>query len=707
MMGRAPEGRSGSSLDPRVRRRSRALTLEGLEDRQLLSGGTGGLAALHGQAHVHRRPVPHPAPHKPATPRTSTFTPSALKNLLVQSALKRYAGSFGRPAAMLGRFLPTPGGTPLPPSAPAVNSGTDHSGTNVQVAGVDEADLVKTDGSFLYILSDQQLVIVDARAGHDLAVTSRTPTVGNPIAQFLDGSRLTIISQVFNPVPLPLGPPVGVAAPLILEPPFFSPPHVTVTVFDVSNPAQPQVVQQTQVDGSYVDSRAIGSDMYLVLQNDILGAVTPRVVTTKAGQVVESRSAFVRRIKSLPLGSELPHFTAMSPVGGGAIRSGPIVVPGATIMPLLPDNSDLLSVLAFDTNSTTPGPAGSASVVGSYASTIYASTDHLYVFTPQWSRTSDSTAVQTFNLHANSVTIGAAGAVPGNVENPFSADEFGGFLRVATTTTTTDTSGDSFTSSVSNNVYVLQAHGSSLDIVGKLENLTPGEQLYAARFLGNQGFLVTFRQVDPLIALDLSNPLAPQVAGLLTLPGFSRYLQPLSDGRLLGIGRQVDPTTNETDGLQLSLFNVSDLAHPATVGQYGINPDPQSWVWSSAEFDHHAVSYFPEYQLLAIPVSGSVPIPQPPGSTVPQDWQQQFDLWVFHVDPNTGFTLLGKVAHDTDVLRSVRIGDKLFSISEQTIKENQIADGLPLVSELTYQADTTGGGGVIVVPPPVIVKPTM
>src|SRR3954464_12757035 len=143
----------------------------------------------------------------------------------------------------------------------------------------------------------------------------------------------------------------------------------------------------------------------------------------------------------------------------------------------------------------------------------------------------------------------------------------------------------------SNALSVLRQSGDQLGVVGSVTNLANGETLRAARFVGDdRAYLVTVHQVDPLFTVDLTDPTHPRVAGQLTIPGFSSYLQPVSNDLLLGLGRDVDANTKPDKGLQLSLFDVSDAAHPKRLA---LTPIATSWSTSEAEGDPHAFSYFP------------------------------------------------------------------------------------------------------------------
>src|SRR5262249_601475 len=160
------------------------------------------------------------------------------------------------------------------------------------------------------------------------------------------------------------------------------------------------------------------------------------------------------------------------------------------------------------------------------------------------------TSLEQFTLSGNQVRLTAQGEVPGQVINQYALDESGGYLRIATTTNDGP--------HTANNVYVLSDQGGALTETGKVEGLAPDERHFAGRLLGDRAFVETFRQVDPVFALDLSDPAAPKVAGELHMPGFSHFLQPTDATHLVGIGQDTD-ASGRPQGLAVSLFDVSDL----------------------------------------------------------------------------------------------------------------------------------------------------
>jgi len=259
----------------------------------------------------------------------------------------------------------------------------------------------------------------------------------------------------------------------------------------------------------------------------------------------------------------------------------------------------------------------------------------------------------------------AGGGVPGQLVNSFALDDEGGHLRVASTRRTW--LGWQL-KAMSNSVFVLRASGDRLSRVGEVDDLAHNERIYSARFEGPRGFLVTFRNVDPLFTLDVSNPTNPRVVGELKIPGFSTYLHPLGRDHLLTIGR-------DTTGAQLQIFNVADFANPALQHRYVLGTASSS---SEAEYDHKAFTYFQSRGLLSIPLS---------------DWstarRNRFtsSLTIVRATPESGIVPLGAVEHadlvqGTDargywgwtpqVRRGVMMDDYVYSISYGGMKVNDV-----------------------------------
>jgi inhibitor of cysteine peptidase len=638
------------------------LLVEQLEERRLLDGN--GLLTSGPQI---TRPV-------------QFGSAAAFIQYLRDSALDRYKDLFGTHFASYN-FVPVPGpvvDSSVPvgfgggfTAAQTVNSNS-FSQTNIQVPGVDEADIVKNDGNYIYLISRQELVIAQAGPGNTLHIASRAAVEGTVIAEYLNGDRVTVLSTIYASQPIHVDPLVRSADGFPLVYPGSS--KVKVTVFDVSNRAAPKEVKDTYLDGTYLDSRAIGNQVYVVAQNYFTGLPAPAYTTFNGESIYESKDQYLARITGHELDLSLPHFYTHAGRADNPLQpAGFVIDPAHIYKPLSTNDYNLVSVLDFDVTSTSPGPVDTASILGTYGTTVYASMDHLYVVLPNWTNTasssSSSSTILQFQLNAGHVDLAAVGAVPGQVLNQFSLDEQGQYLRIATTS--------NWGPGATNNLYVLANEAGTLQRVGSLEGLAPGQQLRSTRFVGDHAFLVTYQQIDPLFALDLSDPSAPRVVGQLHLPGSSSYLQPIDATHLLGIGRDASGAA-----LDLSLFDTSNLNAPRLVSQYVVAPPNWNWWWGSgseAEWDHHALGYFSEFHTLAIPVYGSYTSLNYTG--------YQSSLWVFQVDVTTGFHLLGQINQDSQVRRSVRIGDRLYSLADDSLAVRPIQDPSAAGAEVRIHDD--------------------
>lgn len=601
-----------------------------------------------------------------------------------------WSGGIGRPGdfvtldtGLSGRFETVAANSPS--SAPVGTTGSSFSGTNTQEQGVDEADIVKTDGNFIYVLRNSELILVDALPADAAEVVSRTEIEGYPIDMFLRGSRVMVFSSVFVPADDPWPQPVEITpVARSLRPIWYGgKTEVKVTVLDISDPESPTTIHESFLDGSYINSRMIDGQVYLIMNNSPRFP-TPWLLAADDGNSVESPEHFEKRLAETDPNTFLPQFRSVDYTESGVVeRTGNVLVDcGGVYKTPNDDWMNLTTVLSFDLDAATiGGPLDSATVFG-YVNTVYASTQNLYLINQNWHSDAVVSGIHKIAL-GDDIHVEASGEVPGTVLNQFSVDEEGPYLRVATSSPFWG----SGSADTGNNVYILSQEDATLNVVGSLEGLAPDETIFAARFFDDTGFIVTFRQVDPLFALDLSDPTDPQVAGQLKVNGFSRYLHPVGDDHLLAIGRDADEN-GRTRGLQVSLFDVSDLNNPTRVDQYLIQPDG-GWSWSPAEWDHHAFSFFPESGVMAIPTQGSVIHPAvddgDPATTDYPTWEYRSDFWVFHVDTVSGFDLLGQVEHDSTTQRSLRIEELLYTLAYDDIKVQPLLEPTATVNQVSLE----------------------
>ncbi|MCY2926576.1 MAG: beta-propeller domain-containing protein [Planctomycetota bacterium] len=531
---------------------------------------------------------------------------------------------------------------------------TGHSDTNTQVAGVDEGDTVETDGQYLYMISGRELLILDAQPGESTHVISRTSLGNDPTAIYLSDGRLTVISASTY---YPMWDMIRVMDNRMSR---AWEPTVDVVTLDVSDPTAPRTLEQTHLDGSLIGSRAIGGQVYLVVQNQVSLPEPAAIWRPETNDwMYQTEDAYRARLRKW-IETSMPQYS--SSAGDGT--------PGAAGL-LLGDLLDeagwhdgqksFISVVALGMNDDVIGPTDCESVLGA-GGMMYASTENLYVAgqdgidspLPWNAGSGPTTNLFQFRLGNSGTELVATGSVDGTLLNQFSMDEYDGTFRVATNSGGWDNS--------SSGVYVFKRVGHDLSLAGSLTGLGAGERLQSVRFMGEKAYIVTFRRTDPLFVLDLSDPQAPTLAGELQIPGFSSYLQPIDANTLIGLGWDAD-ANGRTGGMKLSLFDVSDPAHPVEQSKYLFGGD--SWeAYSQALGDHHAFSYFAELGVLALPVQQGC------------GWlgNASSGLMVFHVQPGQNIEYLGRIAHSDFVSRSVRIGDCVYSISGTAVKVTRISD---------------------------------
>ena len=427
-------------------------------------------------------------------------------------------------------------------------------GTNIQVAGVDESDLVKTNGSEIFIVTEDALFVVTLTdAAPELAATfvfeSATDLPrARPHETLLAGDKLFVFRTVRY----------GAEG--------FKQGGTQVLEIDVSDPSAPRLLRTLETYGAFVTARLVGASVRLVVTHDGIGS-------SVVGRY--SRGGFERSVAAATLATWLPLYTVNDYTSlinrwtdGSLVECDRVVTPAGV------HSAETTVVLAFDAEQGL-GEWDAAGVVGA-ASAVYASRDSLYVALP---RLFNHTQIHRWDFSAEgSPTYRGAAEVNGHLINQFAMSEFDGHLRVASTRF--DRVGSS------SELTVFTVGDDALQQLASLQGLGPNEQIYAVRFLGDRAYVVTFRQIDPLFIIDLSDPAEPRVAGELKIPGFSAYLHPLGDGLLLGVGQDADPRTGRPLGPQVTLFDVSDPAAPTSLGRVAL-----SSASTSPTFEHRGFTY--------------------------------------------------------------------------------------------------------------------
>ena len=477
-------------------------------------------------------------------------------------------------------------GAPVPETDAVGNGAT---GTNLQEQDVDEPDLAKTDGSLVAVVRHGDLVLYDAtgdRAGEigrlDLPLRQQITElllVGDRAVLFGSTSAVTPLIETPGPIrrDLPTGEPIA---------PFFTEPRTTITTVDLTDPTAPSVQRTETIQGDLVSAREHDGTVRVVTTwlpsfhfAQPYSGLTPKQALAKNRQLVRSTSA--------------ADWLPSTRVDGGPAQ--PLLSCAAVRHPVDPAGTGTISVVTMDPQAP---DARVGTGVAADGDLTYSSADRLYVATADdgWTWTPEPAGGSTTDIHAFDVsgdetTYVASGEVPGRVDDRWAFSEDGGLLRVATTV------GKVWAPSETR-VTVMAEHGGELDPIGSVGGMGEGEQVEAVRWFGDVAVVVTFRQVDPLYTLDLSDPRHPTVVGELKIPGFSAYLHPLGNDLLLGVGQDAT-RAGSTRGSQVSTFDLGDLADPRRLDQLGLGLTRTSAI----ESDSRAFSYLPGERLAFVPTT--------------------------------------------------------------------------------------------------------
>ena len=535
------------------------------------------------------------------------------------------------------------------------------SGTNVQEAGVDEPDIVKTDGKHLFAMAAGKLRAVDVSGVAPRRVD--TLRIGSPHidhALLLRDDRLLVLSgsQDEDALLSRLASRVGAG-----------PSKTVISEVDVSNPAAMRIVRTLTVEGSYVSARLARGTARVVLSAPASDVGIPEGYKLTAGEFQEARRRNREALARSPLSRWLPSYVLRNRRTRSMVTL-PLVDCRSVRRPTTFSGLDMLAVLTIDLDKgLTPTDADA---LMTDAQTVYASRRSLYVATPRWVDEDMSlergargmtTQIHRFDVSAPRATsYRSSGRVRGYLLNQFSLSAHDGRLRVASTTEPVSSQGGRDRRSQSF-VTVLAEDGRQLVRVGRVGGLGRGERIYSVRFIGDTGYVVTFREVDPLYTLDLSRPRSPRVLGALKIRGYSAYLHPAGDDLLIGVGQDAT-RSGRALGTQLSLFDVSDLRNPRRLHRRTIAGST-----SEVEFDHHAFLWWRPARLAVVPVGPGFGEAAGPGAFT--------GAVGFRIGRRTGVWEAGRIAHwsrrgVSSVRRSIVVGNRLYTLSDGGVAANDV-----------------------------------
>lgn len=567
---------------------------------------------------------------------------------------------------------------------------TDYTGTNNQEEGVDEVDIVKTNGTHIFSVEDGKLFITKSWPIADTALLSSVDVGGHTRGLFLEGDTVVVISQIWN----------GENSDTDFTSRSWS--STRLTFIDVSDPAGPAITREVDVEGYLADGRLINGKGYFAINTympipqefwDLVWNEDIDLPEFDWEDTEEERDA------KRDLAREIlrPHVAALTVTMDRSdflplYRDQEMNRALAPIEPLhdchdLYRPADISQYSVLNIVEIDIAGEGGIETTGLLSDgwQVYASQDNLYVSQTSWwswwgyGDLELSTNIHQFSLTDTGPRYSGSGQVDGWLNDQFSFSEYDGHLRVATTDMDWWWGVEVDDEEPANNIFVLENQDGNLNTVGEVRGIAPGERIFASRMMGEKGYLVTFRQTDPLFTIDLSDPTDPTVVGELELPGFSSYLHPMGDDHLLAVGMAGEEDGTIT-GLAVNIFDVSDFANPTLAHQWILESD--DWSWSEALWDHHAFTYH----------RGVLTFPAYTWTNNGGDWSYFSGVVVLDASPE-GITELGRIDHrdlveDSQCLyganceqeyysyawmrRTVYIEDNVFSLSNYGIKVNDL-----------------------------------
>jgi uncharacterized secreted protein with C-terminal beta-propeller domain len=522
-------------------------------------------------------------------------------------------------------------------------SPNEYSTTNIQVAGVDEGDIIKTDGTYVYVVTNfsQTLLIIEAHPAETAKIVSRIEMDTSIREIYIREDILVVLGYNYQR-------------------------GLVISTFDTSIKENPFLNGRYNLKASLSDSRMIGDYLYVIASQYVDRTVTEKTMPNSASQIFYFNDLeYPKSSNSIPLTS-------------------------------------IISVNVTD-SFTKPSLR---SILMSGSQNIYVSQNNIYITytkyesggsgTSRYYQSIEKTAVHRISIDSGFINYRANGEVPGRLLNRFSMDEYDDHFRMATTTGHVSRGAGS----AKNQVYVLDM---DLNIEGKLEDIAPGERIYSARFMGNRLYLVTFKKVDPFFVIDVSTPEAPRILGELKIPGYSDYLHPYDENHIIGLGKDTIEASSGNfawyQGVKLALFDVTDVTNPKEVSKYVIGERGTN---SPALRDPHAFLFAREKNLL---VSVSNQMANPWSSSYSNSYWD--GAYVFDLTVDSGFELKGKISHsdstsnqsyywygnNDSIKRSFYIENVLYTLSNNKLKMNQLND-LSNINELSLvqeSQDQTSG----------------
>jgi len=560
-------------------------------------------------------------------------------------------------------------------------SASDYSNTNVQVAGVDEADVIKNDGKYIYKIRGNVVDVVHAYPVEEMKSISTIEFEDesfHPQSLYIDEGKLVVLGTYYGEYTI------------MVDEMSFAPTYdkFQIRIYDMSDPENPKLDRKLNFDGRLNSSRKKGDELYFVIQHNLwyqddedINKILPMMSDSKNGDSV----------KVVTTCSGVQYF------------------PGV-------ENGNLMTIVKISLNND---EINKKSIIGS-SENIYMSLDNLYIASTMYNfrhyrsflRESYVPEVEKTVIHKFSfdddIKYEGRGKVKGRILNQFAMDQHDENFRIATTIGNVW----DFTNKSTSNLYIFNE---DMENIGRLEGLAPGERIYSTRFMGDTLYMVTFKKTDPLFVIDISSPTNPTVKGKLKIPGYSDYLHPYDENHLIGFGKDAVSEENEYDkngedfvwyqGMKLSLFDVTDLENPKElfteyIGDRGTE--------SELLHNHKALLFDKSKGLLAFPVRVSMVKNKDDVNANTYGGAVYQGAFVYDLSIENGFELEKKVTHHTgdykkynynnqdNIKRIIYIGDSLYTISDSTIKANNLSTYEALNSVTIKEVEENSNGDKVI-----------
>ena len=637
------------------------------------------------------------------------------------------------------------GSAAAPSSVPVAEAGEDYSTTNIQVSGVDEGDIVKTDGKYIYTVVGNEVIIVDAYPTLDAKELSRIKLDSSPNGIYISKNKLAVYGQNYN---------IHVAKEYNNILPERRGSYTFLKIYDISDKSKPILKRSFDLEGNLQNSRMIGDYIYSVTSsyNYYYDDEFPIPVIVENGKVLSNDKSvadcYCPNVYYFDIPYHSYNFTTVTALNINndleKIGSEVYLLDGQQnnlfvsqnniyvtfnkqvsemeltmeviqelLIPKL-DKKDQERILEIQAaKSYILSPEEKLEKIGLIFEKYNRSlTDEeqekleeemekaIEQKYSDISKELEKTVIHKIEINGSELRYKTSGEVTGRVLNQFSMDENNGYFRIATTKNRSwSRFGNEDTRESYSNLYVLDG---DMKVVGEVEGLAKGEKIYSVRFMQNRAYLVTFKQIDPLFVIDLTDPINPIVAGELKVPGYSSYLHPYDDVTLIGLGKETNDSGSIIGGIKLSLFDVSDISDPKEIDKYVLGDRSSN---SIAINEHKAFLFSKEKNLLVIPVSMQEEtvwdiMEAEEGiesgeniKSMPPTKRKYFNgAAVFNISEK-GFELKGKIDHSGEndnnyrwnngVRRSLYIDDTLYTLSGEYLKANGL-DSLQEVKSIKF-----------------------